>query len=175
MRASDSKETKEKKRLNDLRQSAIKEAWIRERELVLQGKGTRNWTVAQQAELIESKKVGGFEGHHMKNVKDYPQFAGDPNNIQFVSYTEHYFGAHDENFKNSTNGRLDTQTGVMHPFEGDELPQMPVIELTDKYEPSQYELTRALGRNFGYQRKEDMKDSRKRHKGEKSTYKIGKT
>lgn len=174
MRASNSKETEEKEKLSALRRSAVKEAWLRERELVLQGKGTRNWTVAQQAELIESKKVGGFEGHHMKNVKDYPQFAGDPNNIQFVSYTEHYFGAHDESFKNSTNGRLDTQTGEMHPFEGDELPPMPVIELTDKYDPSQYELTRALGRNFGYQRKEDMKDSRKRHKGEKSTCKLGK-
>lgn len=171
MRAINPPKTVEEEKINNLRKSAIKNAWAREKELVLQGMGTRNWTAAQQAELIEFEKVGGFEGHHMKNVKDYPQFAGDPNNIQFVTYAEHYFGAHDENFRNSTNGRLDTETGEMHPFKGDELPQIPVIELTDKYDPSQYEFTRALGRNFGYQRKEDMKAARERLKEEKSSSK----
>ena len=155
-----------------IRTAVVKGAWDKEKELVLQGKGTRNWTVTQQAELIKFGKVGGFEGHHRKNVKDYPQFAGDPNNIQIISYVEHYFGAHDESFKNSTNGWLDPQTGKMHTFQDGEAPHAPVIALTDRYDPSQYELTQALGRDFGYQRKEDMKDSRKRHKGEKSTYSL---
>ena len=56
----------------------------------------------------------------------------------------------------------------MHEFEGDELPDLPVIELTDKYDPSQYEFLNGLGRQFGYGRHEDSKASRERHRGEKS-------
>lgn len=51
---------------------------------------------------------------------------------------------------------------------GDALPELREIELTDKYDPSQYELTADLGRSFGYGRYEDIKASRERHKGEKS-------
>lgn len=124
--------------------------------------------MSQQAELLEYGKVSGFEGQHMKNVSDYPEFAGNPDNIQFLSYEEHFFGAHGEDFHNTTNGRYDPKNGVMIEFDGDELPPLPEIELTDKYDPSQYDFTLALGREFGYARHEDIAESRVLHKGEKS-------
>lgn len=36
----------------------------REKELVQNGRGTRDWSVAQQAELDEYGRVTGFEGSH---------------------------------------------------------------------------------------------------------------
>ena len=65
---------------------AVKEAWERERLLVLEGKGTRNWTEEQQRSIIDLGKAYGddgkaFEGHHMKSAEKYPKFQGDANNI----------------------------------------------------------------------------------------------
>lgn len=157
-------ETKEK----SIRQKAIREAWAKEKERVLQGRGTRDWTVSQQAELIEYGYVSGFEGQHMKNVARYPQYAGDPRNIQFLTYEEHYFGAHRGDWKNETSGRFDPATGEMIDGEEDDLPELPEIELTDKYDPSQYEITLGLGRSFGYGRHEDIKTSREVHREERS-------
>lgn len=153
---------------DSIRQKAVKEAWALEKERVLQGRGTRDWTVSQQAELIEYGHVSGFEGQHMKNVARYPQYAGDPRNIQFLTYEEHFFGAHRGDWKNETSGRFDPATGEIIDGEGDALPELPEIELTDKYDPSQYDLTLGLGRSFGYARHEDIKESREVHKEEKS-------
>ena len=158
----------EKAKMRSIRQDAVSRAWEMERERVLQGKGTRDWTVSQQVELIKYGRVSGFEGQHMKNVARYPQFAGDPRNIQFLTYEEHFFGAHDGDWKNETSGRLDLATGEIVDADGDTLPSLQEIELTNKYDPSQYELTADLGRSFGYGRREDIKASRERHKGEKS-------
>ena len=152
--------TEEEKRLGALRQKAVQEAWKLEEERVLRGKGTRDWSVSQQAELLEYGKISGFEGQHMKSVSLFPEFAGDPNNIQFLSYSEHYYGAHDNNWKNATNGRFIPKTGTFEEFDGDELPAIPEIDLTDRYDPSQYEFTLALGREFGYGRREDYAASR---------------
>ena len=41
---------------------AIREAWKRERELVLAGKGTRDWDEEQQLEIIELGKVYDDDG-----------------------------------------------------------------------------------------------------------------
>lgn len=43
----------EKLQLNNERKRAVKEAWSREKELVCNGKGTVDWTIEQQNELIE--------------------------------------------------------------------------------------------------------------------------
>jgi hypothetical protein len=155
-------------REDSIRQKAVDEAWAIEKERVLRGRGTRDWTVGQQAELIKYGRVKGFEGQHMKNVARYPQYAGDPRNIQFLTYEEHLFGAHRGAWTNDTSGRFDPATGEMIDAEGDALPELPEIELTDKYDPSQYELTLDLGRDFGYARHEDIETSREVHKGEKS-------
>lgn len=57
--------------LESIRQSAVDNAWKREADLVRKGQGTRNWSVAQQAELLDYGKVTGFEGSHMMNVNGF--------------------------------------------------------------------------------------------------------
>lgn len=48
----------------------------REKMVEKDGKGSRRWTKEQKAELSETGKVKGYEGHHINNVKDHPDMAG---------------------------------------------------------------------------------------------------
>ena len=41
----------------------------------------------------------------MKSVKGYPELAGDPHNIQFLSKKDH-LRAHSGNFRNITHGKF---------------------------------------------------------------------
>jgi len=68
------------------------------------GKGSRDWTADQIDELLSTGKVKGYVGHHMKSVKGYPELAGDPSNIQFLTRQEHLL-AHGGNWRNITHGR----------------------------------------------------------------------
>ena len=43
-----------------------------------------------------------FEGQHMKSAEKYPEYQGDPENIQFLTRAEH-LEAHDGNWQNPTN------------------------------------------------------------------------
>lgn len=90
---------------------AIAEAWKREKELVKKGMGTRDWTPDQQRDILATGKVHdadgkAFEGHHMKCVSRYPDFQGEPDNIQFLSREEH-IKAHRGKTQNPTNGYYD--------------------------------------------------------------------
>ena len=38
---------------------------------------------AEKLELLQTGKVKGYEGQHMKSANEYPDFAGEPDNIQF--------------------------------------------------------------------------------------------
>lgn len=88
-----------------IRSSAVKKAWKNEVYLVeTTGTGTRNWTPSEIDELLTKGKVKGYEGHHMKSVSFYPDLAGDPHNIQFLTRKEH-FAAHNGNWRNITHGR----------------------------------------------------------------------
>ena len=94
------------KQLKYLRQKAVRDAWKQERELVIKrGRGTRAWTAKQKKELIETGKVKGFEGHHINNVKEHPDLAGNPDNIKFLKRSEH-LQEHGGNFRNETHGEL---------------------------------------------------------------------
>lgn len=123
----------EKKELARARQSAVRHAWKEEQARVKEGLGTRDWTPSQQKEIIERGSVKGYDGHHMKSVSEYPEYAGDPKNIQFLTETEHFEGAHQGSYHNLTNGYYDPETQTMNEFEGDELREVPVNELSDKY------------------------------------------
>ncbi len=66
-------------------------------------------------ELLSNGKVKGYEGQHMKSAEAYTDFAGDPNNIQFLKgrkmdFNEH-LDAHGGNYRNPTNGYYDPSTG----------------------------------------------------------------
>lgn len=90
---------------NNCRGNAVRKARQNEQELVREtGSGTRAWTAAQKTELLETGKVRGFVGHYMKSVKGFPDLAGDPSNIQFLTRAEHFL-AHAKNWRNITYGR----------------------------------------------------------------------
>lgn len=107
---------------------AVREAWIREQELVADGKGTRDWTPEQQKEILERGKAyyhsddpddvndgKAFEGHHMKSAEAYPEYQGEAANIQFLSRPEHQ-EAHGGDFRNPTNGYFNPTTKVIFDF-----------------------------------------------------------
>lgn len=86
---------------------AILAAWNKEQELVQKGKGTREWTLEQQQDILEKGKAYdedgvAFQGQHMKSAEMYPEYQGDPRNIQFLTRVEH-LEAHDGNWRNPTN------------------------------------------------------------------------
>lgn len=100
---------------------AVEKAWEQEKQYVVDGKGTRNWTTDQQREIILLGKAydndgAAFEGHHMKSVEAYPRYQGRCENIQFLSREEHIIGAHEGNPQNKTNGYYNPKTGQTKEF-----------------------------------------------------------
>lgn len=118
----------EKKQLSYLRQNAVRNAWKEEKGRVSDGIGTRIWSESEQRELIEKGRVKGYEGHHMKSVSLFPEYAGESKNIQFLSEDEHLYGAHRGDYHNLTNGYYNPETGEMNDF-GDELKELPMYDL----------------------------------------------
>lgn len=91
------------------RNKAIRLAWEREQALVAEGKGTRDWTKEQQQDILDPDKGKAyddngraFEGQHMKSAAEYPEYQGDPDNIQFLTREEH-LEAHKGSWQNPTN------------------------------------------------------------------------
>lgn len=119
----------EKRRLSNERQNAVRNAWKQEKERVQEGKGTRKWTPEQQKEIIERGSVRGYEGHHMKSVNLYPEYASEPRNIQFLTEDEHLYGAHKGNYHNLTNGYYDPESEIMIEFADNEIKDIPEFDL----------------------------------------------
>lgn len=91
------------------RLKAIRKAWEREQGLVAEGKGTRDWTKEQQEDILDPAKGKAydengraFDGQHMKSAAEYPEYQGDPDNIQFLTKEEH-LEAHKGSWQNPTN------------------------------------------------------------------------
>lgn len=100
---------------------AIRKAWQKERELVLAGKGSRNWTPEQREQLITKGKVydadgKAFIGQHMKSVSGYPNNQGDVDNIQLLSQEEH-LEAHKGDWHNVTNWYYDPDAKTFYDFD----------------------------------------------------------
>jgi hypothetical protein len=92
--------------LGNERRAAVRQAWAQERALVKEtGQGTVDWTRAERAQLLSTGKVSGYVGHHINSVSGSPGLAGNPNNIRFVTYTQH-FNLHMNNWRNATYGDL---------------------------------------------------------------------
>ena len=118
----------EKLQLNRDRQKAVRDAWNREKELVSEGRGTVNWTPEQQKELMETGRVKGYEGQHMKSVHEYPEYAGSVDNIQLLTHEEHLeahnSGVEKSGYRSPTNGYYDASSKTMHSF-GSNPPKAP--------------------------------------------------
>lgn len=114
---------------------AIRDAWKREKELVLEGKGTRNWTPDQQKDILERGRAydengKAFEGHHMISVENNPDYQGCSENIQFLTKPEH-LAAHNGCFQNPTNGYYDPSTGETKIFKDGTFEPCEIIELQE--------------------------------------------
>jgi hypothetical protein len=114
---------------------AIRQAWMREQQLVQEGKGTRDWTPEQQQDICNSGKAHdadgrAFEGHHMQNAVSHPEYQGDPENIQFLTHDEH-FAAHNFNWQNPTNGYYDYISGKTLDFGNQKYVPCNVMELSE--------------------------------------------
>ena len=102
---------KDAKEIKNLRQSAVRNAWKQEKALVESGsRGTRKWSKAELAELKKTGKVDGYNGHHINSVKDYPEQAGNPNNIAFVKQKKEHLKRHNGNYRNKTTGEMKDRT-----------------------------------------------------------------
>lgn len=127
------KKSEEEKEIKNAKKRAIKAAWKEEKEAVLQGKGSRDWTPEQQKQIVEKGKLHSFAGHHMRSVssgkthEEKIAIAEDKNDIQFLdtspSNNEH-FAAHNKNTRNRTNGYYDVKTGRTKSF-GEKAPDPP--------------------------------------------------
>lgn len=122
---------------------AVRIAWLKEQELVSKGKGTRDWTPDQQKEILELGKAyyhsddpndindgKAFEGHHMKSAEAFPEYQGDPENIQFLSRSEHQ-AAHGGDYRNPTNGYFNPVTKNTQDFGQDKYEPCEIIELSE--------------------------------------------
>lgn len=104
--------------ISALRRGAVKNAWAEEKELIEKtGRGTRDWTKKEIAELKKRGKVNGYEGHHINSVADNPGMAGDANNIKFVKGRKGNLQEHGGDFRNPTSGQLIDRKKMIEEFE----------------------------------------------------------
>ena len=121
---------KEYSNINTARRAAVSKAWANERSLVMEGKGTRDWSRSQQAEIVATGKCKGYFGHHKCSVSKNPKEAGNKDNIQFLNSKEH-FDAHNGNYKNDPHGRYDPESKKVTEYK-DNIKLEPVVDLSQK-------------------------------------------
>lgn len=141
------------------RNKAIRLAWEREQGLVAEGKGTRDWTEAQQKDILDPNKGKAyddkgraFEGQHMKSAVEYPEFQGNPNNIQFLTREEH-LEAHKGSWQNPTNWYYNPGTKEFVDFGENEPTPCEIIQLSN---PLAVQMTSAVAEQ------DDMESARER-------------
>ena len=118
---------------------AVLKAWKREQELVNEGKGTYAWTPEQQRSIhdigIAYDEDGyAFHGHHMQSVELFPQYQGDPENIQFLSKADH-LKAHNGWYGNLTNWYYNPVTGEKREFHNNKYTPCEIILLHNPVYP----------------------------------------
>lgn len=116
---------------------AILDAWEREARLVSEGLGTRDWTPEQQRDILNPDRGKAyddsgraFQGQHMKSVEKYPEYQGDPENIQFLTLVEH-LEAHKGSWQNPTNWYYDPVTKQFFDFGEGKFVPCKIIELSN--------------------------------------------
>jgi hypothetical protein len=83
------------------------------------GEGTLDWT-PEEIDYIQRTGLlpRGIVGHHINDVAQFPEWAGDPRNIMFVRGQEEDLAEHGGNFQNSTVGPLIDRAAMILLAEG---------------------------------------------------------
>ncbi len=114
---------------------AIRVAWKNEQQLIKEGKATREWTPDQQQDILDKGKAydkdgRAFEGQHMMSAEKYPEYQGNPENIQFLTREEH-LEAHDGNWQNPTNWYFNPITKEKTDFRNGNFKPCEIFDLCD--------------------------------------------
>ena len=90
------------------RTTGVKRAARLEVDLVKRtGNGTTEWTKEELQFIKQNDRLPpGTEGHHINNVDQFPDWAGDPRNIKFVRGRSGNIEEHDGAYQNPTIGPL---------------------------------------------------------------------
>lgn len=119
--------------LKYLRAKGVRYAWAEEIRLVKQGKGSREWDLYQQHELLTTGRVKGFIGHHIQSVSKHPELACEVNNIQFLTREEHK-QTHLNNWKYSLQSAFNTRTKSVFLSGTNSAKNRVEINLKEKYQ-----------------------------------------
>ncbi len=117
------------------RSKGVNKAWEKERNLIMQGRGTRQWSVKEQKEILKTGRCKGYEGHHMASVKSHPEQADNPKNIQFLcskKENNEHLKAHKGDYKNQTAWRYNPKTDTYRAMNPDNPRAQYSYELKDK-------------------------------------------
>jgi len=90
-----------------LRSRAVDLAWKYEQaEVALGSKGSRDWSIEQLNELMQTGKISGTEGHHIFDVSSNYGKQVNPDNIKFAKTPEeHLLVFHKGDYDNPTTGK----------------------------------------------------------------------
>ena len=88
------------------RSKAVRDAWKKEVEAVKNGTSKYKWTKAQKEELLNTGKIEGYDGHHIRTVKELIGTAQEKliesaDDIVFLSEKDHLY-VHAGNTQNPT-------------------------------------------------------------------------
>ena len=98
---------------NSVGSAAVRHARTQEVMLVrATGHGTRDWRKSELSLLQHGSFPKGYHGHHVNNVARFPDLAGNPDNIRFVTPAEH-LRLHQGSFRNNSSGKMFNRKSLM--------------------------------------------------------------
>ena len=104
------------------RTTGVDRAKVLEVQLVqATGAGTLDWT-PQEVQYIQQtgRLPRGIIGHHINNVAIYPNWAGDPRNVQLVRGQPENLQQHAGNYQNPTTGPLIDRAAIIQQATGEQ-------------------------------------------------------
>jgi hypothetical protein len=92
---------------------AVSAAKAQEIDLVqTSGRGTRDWSPSEIGQLRRGVFPKGYAGHHINNVARFPDLAGNPDNIRFVTPKQH-LDLHHGDWRNAASGKISNRKSLI--------------------------------------------------------------
>ena len=96
--------------LSRLKRAAVARAWLEEKLKICKGKGTRDWSVIQQYEILYCNFATGFVGQFLNDNS-----SENNTKVQFVEMSVEFLSAHDCHKDGKKTGRINTDTFIIAP------------------------------------------------------------